>query len=614
MDLTRYFGEEGIVVDRNYVFKEGKDVYELQAEMRSHGLLVEHLDLSGKLVRVQVSEGAGCKADKHGQRSGWYTINQLGNNYFAVYGNWKTGFENKWSSVNANTLTPQENLELKKQMLEAHERRNKAEKDRHEEVAKEIKLLFGSFENITEHEYLTSKKVKNYGLKVDQKGNLVVGVYDTTGNIRSLQYIDKKGGKRFAGGGEIKGNIFLVGADYKDLPNLQTLVIAEGYSTSATIYEATNLPVACVFSANFCMDAVTNLRKVTRSKILIALDRDENGVGQRKAEEVCQGTDNCFMRIPSVTGDYNDMYLEHGLARVEKEIITESIGLTRFSIRDYVNDPPPREFLVDNFLEKGKPTILAGIGGVGKSMLALDLAIKVSKGKGDWFGHPIIESGNVVYISAEDDQHEMHRRVKALDPNNERYDTLYDTFTYTVPDSQNTLILIKDNKDGLHITEQANEIIDELSRVNDLALVVIDPIQAMSAAPLSSSNEAAQLYGQLCASISSQLGAATLSLHHMSKGALSHGDDSSTQARSYIRGATALVDSMRSAIALWLADESESERICVDNGVEHDPLRVVRGGVVKSNSSEIDTSVKTMFRRDAVLEPYVESKFNIKGF
>jgi len=304
MDLTKYKRNTSKL---DLTFQKGKDIYELQAEMRSHGLLVEHLDLSGKLVRVQVSEGAGCKADKQGQRSGWYTINQLGNNYFAVYGNWKTGFENKWSSVNANTLTPQENLELKKQMLEAHERRNKAEKDRHEEVAKEIKLLFGSFENITEHEYLTSKKVKNYSLKVDQKGNLVVGVYDTTGNIRSLQYIDKKGGKRFAGGGEIKGNIFLVGADYKDLPNLQTLVIAEGYSTSATIYEATNLPVACVFSANFCMDAVTNLRKITRSKILIALDRDDNGVGQRKAEEVCQGTDNCFMRIPSVTGDYNDM-------------------------------------------------------------------------------------------------------------------------------------------------------------------------------------------------------------------------------------------------------------------------------------------------------------------
>lgn len=613
MDLTKYFGEEGIVVDRNYVFKEGKDVYELQAEMRSHGLLVEHLDLSGKLVRVQVSEGAGCKADKHGQRSGWYTINQLGNNYFAVYGNWKTGFENKWSSVNANTLTPQENLELKKQMLEAHKRRNKAEKDRHEEVAKEIKLLFGSFKNITEHEYLTSKKVKNYGLKVDQQGNLVVGVYDTTGNIRSLQYIDKKGGKRFAGGGEIKGNIFLVGADYKDLPNLQTLVIAEGYSTSATIYEATNLPVACVFSANFCMDAVNNLRKITRSKILIALDRDENGVGQRKAEEVCQGTDNCFMRIPSITGDYNDMYLEHGLARVEKEISDQGLGITRYAIRNLVNDPPPRVWLVDSFLEQSKPSILASIGGVGKSMLALDLSLKIAKGQGDWFGHPVSRQGNAVVLSAEDDQAEIHRRVKALDPNDERYDTKYDVFAFTVPDTTKPLILLRDDATGLNITEQANELIAELEQIPDLELVVIDPIQAMSSAPLSSSNEAAQLYCQLCASISSQMQCSVLSIHHMSKTALSHADDPMS-ARASIRGASSLVDGHRLAIGLWLGNEEESERICVDNGVEHDPLRVVRGGVVKSNSSEIDTSVKTMFRRDAVLEPYVESKFNIKGF
>jgi len=85
-------------------------------------------------------------------------------------------------------------------------------------------------------------------------------------------------------------------------------------------------------------------------------------------------------------------------------------------------------------------------------------------------------------------------------------------------------------------------------------------------------------------------------------------------ARASIRGASSLVDGHRLAIGLWLGNEEESERICVDNGVEHDPLRVVRGGVVKSNSSEIDTSVKTMFRRDAVLEPYVENQFNIKGF
>ena len=67
MDLTKYKRNTSKL---DLTFQKGKDIYELQAEIRSHGLLVERLDLSGKLVRVQVSEGAECKADKHGPRSG----------------------------------------------------------------------------------------------------------------------------------------------------------------------------------------------------------------------------------------------------------------------------------------------------------------------------------------------------------------------------------------------------------------------------------------------------------------------------------------------------------------------------------------------------------------
>jgi len=39
----------------------------------------------------------------------------------------------------------------------------------------------------------------------------------------------------------------------------------------------------------------------------------------------------------------------------------------------------------------------------------------------------------------------------------------------------------------------------------------------------------------------------------------------------------------------------------LQNGVEFDRTRVVRASMVKSNS-EIDYSVKTLFRKDAVLE------------
>ena len=87
----------------------------------------------------------------------------------------------------------------------------------------------------------------------------------------------------------------------------------------------------------------------------------------------------------------------------------------------------------------------------------------------------------------------MHRRLKALDPKNERQDAKYDVFALTIPDTAKPLILLRDDATGLNITEQANELVAELEEIPNLELVVIDPIQAMSSAPLSSSNEAAQL-------------------------------------------------------------------------------------------------------------------------
>ena len=98
----------------------------------------------------------------------------------------------------------------------------------------------------------------------------------------------------------------------------------------------------------------------------------------------------------------------------------------------------------------------------------------------------------------------------------------------------------------------------------------------------------------------------------MSKTAL-QSDDDPMSVRSKIRGASSLVDGHRLAIALWLGSEDEAERICLDNDVEYERLRVIKGAVVKSNSSEVDTSIKTLFRRNAVLEPYKET-FNFGDF
>ena len=108
-----------------------------------------------------------------------------------------------------------------------------------------------------------------------------------------------------------------------------------------------------------------------------------------------------------------------------------------------------------------------------------------------------------------------------LDPANARLGMKEDVYAYTIPDTGKPLILVQDNAQGLNLTQQADELLEELSQIPNLKLVVLDPIQAMSAAPLSSSNEAAQLFMQLCSSIAAQFDCVCLSIHHMNKAALS---------------------------------------------------------------------------------------------
>lgn len=184
MDLTKYFPE-----GNNLEQTKPKDLSDLINEMQAQGLRIDHLQITGEIVRVPVNELAGVKADTN-QKSGYYVINEVNGNYFATFGNWKTGFEGKWSSVNHQSMTPQQRDDLQRQLQEAKERAEETKKQRHNEVAKKVERWFESYTNVIEHDYLTNKKVKNYGLKQHQD-MLVCGVYSTTGDIRSLQYINK---------------------------------------------------------------------------------------------------------------------------------------------------------------------------------------------------------------------------------------------------------------------------------------------------------------------------------------------------------------------------------------------------------------------------------------
>ncbi|SFR98418.1 AAA family ATPase [Yoonia litorea] len=77
-----------------------------------------------------------------------------------------------------------------------------------------------------------------------------------------------------------------------------------------------------------------------------------------------------------------------------------------------LSPPKPREWLVGDLIPAGTVTLLGGDGGTGKSLLALQLAVSVVTGE-PWLGQSV-RTGSALFISAEDDVEELHRRTATI--------------------------------------------------------------------------------------------------------------------------------------------------------------------------------------------------------
>lgn len=74
--------------------------------------------------------------------------------------------------------------------------------------------------------------------------------------------------------------------------------------------------------------------------------------------------------------------------------------------------PKPRKWAVDQWIPGDNVTLLVGDGGTGKSLLVLLLLACIATGT-PFFGIPVV-TGPALYISAEDEQDEIDRRVHAI--------------------------------------------------------------------------------------------------------------------------------------------------------------------------------------------------------
>jgi len=272
-------------------------------------------------------------------------------------------------------------------------------------------------------------------------------------------------------------------------------------------------------------------------------------------------------------------------ARVVRDIDFDAWRSSRL-----VGEPPEIQWLIRDAIPLAIPAMVAAQGDAGKSMMLLDAARRVAFGasplEGPCFGGMVEREGTAVILTAEDDAGSIHRRIANLDPDNARFSAGGERLIVVpLPDAGGPLPLVRDGRHGLEATDEYKRLADKLAAIDDLAMVVFDPLQAFVHAPINEDPAAGQFTCSLLATLAARTQAAVIVAHHTRKptGDQKKGIKTLQEAREMVRGTTALVDGLRLVYALWAEGDGEARKVCERLGLEYEANRVIRGGVVKAN-------------------------------
>jgi len=158
----------------------------------------------------------------------------------------------------------------------------------------------------------------------------------------------------------------------------------------------------------------------------------------------------------------------------------------------------PLNWLINSMIPTGTVTLLSGDGGSGKSLLALNLAISVaSGGKLKWLNYTP-EQGSALYIGAEDDMNEIHRRINRMTVSNFdlTYSDLTDLHIASLANRDALLSIVDPKTNTLYPSPLYQQIVTKVDAERP-SLVVLDTLADLFPANENDRASARQFIGQL---------------------------------------------------------------------------------------------------------------------
>lgn len=173
--------------------------------------------------------------------------------------------------------------------------------------------------------YLTRKGVQPHGVRFAAGGAVLVPVRDAAGELWNLQFIapvkpaDGSTDKLFMKGGRKSGLWHWCGAP----DGASVLLVAEGYATAASLYEATGRPVAMAFDAGNMPHVAKALRTLYPAALLVLCGDDDvqtfalrgHNPGRDKAMAAARAVRGLAVfpeGLPDDGSDFNDLHRHRG--------------------------------------------------------------------------------------------------------------------------------------------------------------------------------------------------------------------------------------------------------------------------------------------------------------
>ncbi|WP_133408264.1 LPD7 domain-containing protein [Parashewanella tropica] len=287
-------------------------------------LLKEPPLMDGQIHRVATQD------DKRGQKSGVYAVFNDGHPVGWYQDHRNHSEPQKWHA-SFEQADPTARLHQKAHMANIRYQREQSLNQKQQHHAKRCAQLYRQLPMAYSGQGYSSRKgVQAYpGVCQDKKGRLVIPLYDTEQNTHSLHRISPNGFKCLKKGAQKSGHFFVVGD--RPLNANEPILYAEGYSTAASIAEATGRSVVMTVDAgNMPKVAEKISAKYPNAKHLFLADNDHKNQinkGIQKARESANLVGGHWLtpkfsteQIQHGLTDFNDLHMSNSVFRVKKQI------------------------------------------------------------------------------------------------------------------------------------------------------------------------------------------------------------------------------------------------------------------------------------------------------